>query len=593
MQERRRQRDAAIEELHEIQRHLTQRDLRLETLHQIIEKGEGLDYGTQNVLSGLDEPERIKEKLNGIVASAIEVEPQFISAIEAALHDHLQAVLLTDSSLAGEIIGKLNDGKLGRAAIALQDFLHAEEGTDRQFMPNGAIAWALDRVKARPEVQPLMNRLLRDVVIVEDLATALRLKTEHPALCFVTLNGEMLSAHGVIHGGAGKEEAASTLRREAESRKLREEAGPAARPPPPSRRSRSRNCASSSRSRRATKPTRAMRRRRTATASASFTEKSASCSVPCSRPRPSSTASSGSRTRSANAWLPPKPRSRGTARPPRACGRQLEENHQREQELEREIENIIRREAESTERLNELKTAFAVEQSALQGVERQKAPLASRLEELQNSITPLRKRNLHLGAAHRVRAEREPPARGGSRGRAPPARRGRGGEREARRGAQRRLRESHGAGERAQRLRQRHAELNEHRSRAEVQQTRVDLRLENLTTQVHDRYQISLDAFEPDPHTLLLALNEQKEAARPQPQTQGHDGLAHRRAAGSSVLTDARTTRILTRIRPKPQPALAETKPRRSSRDSKTSPTGISCRRSSPNCASASKAWAR
>ncbi len=100
-----------------IQRHLTQRNLRLEALHQIIEKGEGLDFGTQNVLGGLDEPDRIKDKLNGIVASAIEVEPQFISAIEAALHDHLQAVLLTDSSLADEIIGKLNSGKLGRAAL--------------------------------------------------------------------------------------------------------------------------------------------------------------------------------------------------------------------------------------------------------------------------------------------------------------------------------------------------------------------------------------------------------------------------------------------------------------------------------------------
>ena len=509
MQERRLQRAGAIEELHGIQRHLTQRDLRLETLHQIIEKGEGLDYGTQNVLGGLDEPERIKEKLNGIVASAIEVDPQFISAIEAALHDHLQAVLLTDSSLADEIISKLNSGKLGRAAIALQDYLHAEEGTDRQFMPNGAIAWALDRVKARPEVQPLMNRLLRDVAIVEDLATALRLKMEHPALCFVTLNGEMLSAHGVIHGGAGKEEAASTLRREAESRKLREEAGllqaaaavkeeqieelrvkleEEARDEANARDAAQKNRDGISELHgKISVVQRALQQATAKLDSLEWEQKQI-----------------GERLASAEAAIA------GHREAAAACGRQLEENQQREQELEREIENIIRREAESTERLNELKTAFAVEQGALQGVERQKAPLASRLEELQNSIT--RYENEIFTWEQRIESAQDENRRLAED--VEDARRQHGaveeesakldGERNAAFEKVTVLENELNA------LRQRHAELNEHRSRAEVQQTRVDLRLENLTTQVHDRYQISLDAFEPDPHALLLALGEQK-----------------------------------------------------------------------------------
>jgi len=509
IQDHRLRREAAIEELNEIQRHLTQRDLRLETLHQIIEKGEGLDYGTQNVLGGLDEPERIKEKLNGIVASAIEVEPQFISAIEAALHDHLQAVLLTDSSMAGEIIGKLTEGKLGRAAIALQDYLHAEEGTDRQFMPNGAIAWALDRVKARPEVQPLMNRLLRDVAIVEDLATALRLRTEHPSLCFVTLNGEMLSAHGVIHGGAGKEEAASTLRREAESRKLREESTvlqaavsvkeeqieelrvkleEEARNEANARDAAQKNRDSISQIHgKISVVQRALQQATAKLDSLDWEQKQI-----------------GERLASAEAAVAVHREAAAS------CARQLEENQRREQELEREIENVIRREAESTDRLNELKTAFAVEQSALQGVERQKAPLASRLEELQNSIT--RYENEIFTWEQRIESAQDENRR--LTDEVEDARRQHGVvEDETTKLDQ----ERRDAFEKVtvlenelNALRQRHAELNEHRSRAEVQQTRVDLRLENLTTQVQDRYQISLDAFEPDPHTLLLALREQK-----------------------------------------------------------------------------------
>ena len=61
-------------------------------------------------------------------------------------------------------------------------------------------------------------------------------------------------------------------------------------------------------------------------------------------------------------------------------------------------------------------------------------------------------------------------------------------------------------------LRQKQATLGDHRSRAEVQQTRVELKLENLTSQIQERYHLSLDAFEPDPHALLLTIAEQRKS---------------------------------------------------------------------------------
>ncbi|MDZ4289190.1 MAG: AAA family ATPase, partial [Prosthecobacter sp.] len=94
--EKRRHRDATNDELNELQRAVTQRRSRVEVLEQLLQKGEGLAEGTQQVLKGLDNPEVFATGVRGILASSIEVEPQFISAIEAALRDHLQAVLLTD-----------------------------------------------------------------------------------------------------------------------------------------------------------------------------------------------------------------------------------------------------------------------------------------------------------------------------------------------------------------------------------------------------------------------------------------------------------------------------------------------------------------
>jgi len=54
--------------------------------------------------------------------------------------------------------------------------------------------------------------------------------------------------------------------------------------------------------------------------------------------------------------------------------------------------------------------------------------------------------------------------------------------------------------------------MSEHRNRAEVQLTRVDLRLENVVSQMMERHQVSIDAFEPDPHGLLLSIANQKKA---------------------------------------------------------------------------------
>ncbi|MEI6534494.1 MAG: chromosome segregation protein SMC, partial [Verrucomicrobiaceae bacterium] len=507
--EERLQRETSLEEMNELQRQLTQRRSRLEAHHHIMERGEGLEKGTQSVLLGLDDPERFKAGIHGIIASSIEVEPAFISAIEAALHDDLQAVLLTDASLATEIIDRLSRGKLGRAALAPQNFLNGESNTDRQFMPNGGIAWALDKIKAKPEVQPLMNRLLRDVLIVEDLETAIRLKTGHTSLCFVTLKGETLSAHGIIHGGAGKEETTSTLRRETESRTLREEvtvleaAQMVKEEEIEDLRSRlEEHQREEANARDATQKNRE-----------SISQTHGKLSI-VQRALQQAAAKLDSleweqgqiaqRLASAEAGIQ-KHRENAAL-----SSQLLEETQRREQELEGEIEAVIRREAESTERLNELKTALALEQGALQNIERQKAPLADRLAELEGSIS--RYENEIFIWQQRVESAQKENERlsidlNETRQQLAVVEQEGGDLTDQRNAAFEKVtvleNELNG-------LRQRHNELNDHRSRAEVQQTRVDLRLENLGTQIHERYQVSLEAFEPDPHALLLAINEQK-----------------------------------------------------------------------------------
>jgi chromosome segregation protein len=509
IQEKRRQRDATLEELGQLQRQATQRRSRLEVLQQILEKGEGLELGTQNLLKGLDDPERIKGGIRGLVASGIEVEPQFISAIEAALRDHLQAVLLSHTALADEVITKLTEQRLGKAAVVPQDLLGHNGATERQFMPNGGVAWALDKVRAQPHVQPLMERVLRDVLIVPDLATALRLKPHHQDLSFVTLIGEVLTNHGVIHGGAGKEEAASTLRRETELRELRvqvesldlqivekEELVEELRMALEAQQREEANARDASQLNREAlsqyqgKVSVVQRALQQATAKLDSLEWEQN--------------QIGQRLSAAETQIKQYREANDSA------NIQIEETQERERALETQIEAVIRREMESTERLNELKTALALEQSALQNVERQKAPLAGRLEELEASISRFenecfiwRQRIDAAVAENRRLVEETEEARRlltnvDNEGRESVERRNAAFERVTALEAE------------LNAIRTRHGELNEHRSRAEVQQTRVEMKLENLIAHVQDRYQVSLDTFEADPHALLLSLSEQK-----------------------------------------------------------------------------------
>lgn len=507
--EKRRQRDELMERLNELQRAVTQRRSRLEIIEQLLQKGEGLAEGTQQVLKGLDRPEVFSVGIRGILASSIEVEPQFIAPIEAALHDHLQAVLLTDSELAGQILDRLAEQKLGKAAILPADFLTMKPQPDRQLVPEGCIAWAIDKVRAKPGVQEITDRLLGNVLIVEDLHTALRMKRILRDVSVATLKGEFIGADGIIHGGATKEEGASTLRREAEVRTLKaelegleyqllekEEAAETLRHQledmqreevtirEQSQRSREEF---SQLSGQVTVVQRALQQAVTKLESVEWDQNQIA-----------------NRIQAAEAQIQWQQEEAKVAR------EQLEGAREHEQQLEVEMEAFLRRELESQERLSELRNSLALEQNSLHSIERQKAPMASRLHELENSIH----RFENEIAAWRGRIEQSL------------AENARFSEQvEGQRAAvaaiedhlQGRTEERAAAFERVNalesqlvQLRQQSQGLTESRNRIEVQLTRVDLRLENLVNQVQERYNFHISAFEPDYHALMLTIDEQK-----------------------------------------------------------------------------------
>ncbi|MEP6698695.1 MAG: chromosome segregation protein SMC [Verrucomicrobiota bacterium] len=192
---------AAEKEISRVERALAEKQARLEVLQQMTMEGEGLEKGSQAVLRGLHDPARIQPAIGGALVSNLNVDRAFVPALEAAFGRNMHAVVLHDEKLAAEIFETLKAQKLGQGALALPELAANLSRPAESTLPEGALAWAMEKVDAPEKLQPLVRHLLGDVAIVSDLTAALALKRRMPHLQLATLAGEFVSAEGIIFGG--------------------------------------------------------------------------------------------------------------------------------------------------------------------------------------------------------------------------------------------------------------------------------------------------------------------------------------------------------------------------------------------------------
>jgi chromosome segregation protein len=205
------------------ERTLAEKRSRLDVLRQLNEEGEGLAQGSQAVLKGVDDPGKFRDAIAGSLVAHLDVDPKFIPAIEAALGRNLHAVVLKNADAALEIIARLKKNKLGQAALLIPQFTQPAEQSVRKILPEGALAWATDKLVAPRSLEPLVRQLLANVIIFSDLQEALECKKHEAALAMATLAGEFISAEGIIFGGSSDVRATSLLERKAQIADLAKE----------------------------------------------------------------------------------------------------------------------------------------------------------------------------------------------------------------------------------------------------------------------------------------------------------------------------------------------------------------------------------
>ncbi|MGB6222399.1 chromosome segregation protein SMC [Haloferula sp.] len=503
--------DAARTTASEAHKSLAQRSSRLDVLRQLVASGEGFEGGTRQVLNGLDQPDQFKPGIQGVLAGFIEADNECARAIEVALGGHLQAVLVADESLAETLIARLTEKKLGHAAILPESFVGAAAGTQMETVPDGAIAWALDRVKIDSRVSGVIERLLEKVLIVPDLATALRLRPGHREIIFATKQGELIGAEGIVSGGAAGEGNVSVLERQNEVRDLEVEVAQLSASEEAARNRVAHLESEVVRFQEEVESARERMQRHKVEMSTLQGELSLATrelegvetkleSVRWER------GDLESREQSAN-------EGRSSLEQDLVAGRErLEACESDQQRLQSQVESAQRDAAELAEGLNELRTALAVERQSKQAQEAQQQPMEARLAELrevsvrreteinaflermegavQENARLIEECDTHRHEAEDLEAELE--SRAGRRNEL--------------------LSEIDKAEAELANARRGHAKASEQRGREEVAVTKIELRLENLVNAILERHNIELATFEPDAHALLSCIASQKEA---------------------------------------------------------------------------------
>jgi chromosome segregation protein len=213
----------AEQNLAAIERTLTEKRSRVDVLRQLNDEGEGLAEGSQAVLKGLDDPEQFREVIAGSLVAHLDVDSKFVPAIEAALGRNLHAVILKSTGVVSEIIARLRKKKLGQAALLIPQLTGSTQEPARKSLPEGALAWATDKLIAPASLEPLVRQLLGDVVIFSDLQGAIECKKREPTLAMATLAGEFISPEGIVFGGSSEVRSGSLLERKAQIADLAKE----------------------------------------------------------------------------------------------------------------------------------------------------------------------------------------------------------------------------------------------------------------------------------------------------------------------------------------------------------------------------------
>ncbi|MDP8254105.1 MAG: chromosome segregation protein SMC [Candidatus Alcyoniella australis] len=212
------------ERYEDIKGELESRRVRLKSLKAMRDNLEGYQRGVQSILrhAGGDHPEPLN--VRGVVADFLDTDQRYETALEAVLGDRLQGVVVDDQTCGISAIEYLKSSSAGRSTFIPMNL--------RQQVPNqfGNTALSMAECPLREVVnvktgyETVADYLLGDTLLVKDIDTAHRVwKANGYRGMLVTIEGELLDDRGAMTGGTPESVQSGILQAKREIKQLEQE----------------------------------------------------------------------------------------------------------------------------------------------------------------------------------------------------------------------------------------------------------------------------------------------------------------------------------------------------------------------------------
>lgn len=204
------------EELTRLERDIIYRENEADRLKQKIEIQERLAETLEDYSEGVRYLVKDRrEKSTSVVIDKLEVEDKFKTAIETALGEISNYLIVNDEAAARNLIAMLRDEEKGKVTFIIRENLYKntffnifQDEFPEILNKQGVYGWADRFINCPEEYWPLFRYLLDEYIIVEDFDTAMKLSKDN-FIKFITLDGDIITNSFLR---AGSKTAADTLK---------------------------------------------------------------------------------------------------------------------------------------------------------------------------------------------------------------------------------------------------------------------------------------------------------------------------------------------------------------------------------------------
>ena len=191
---------------------------KLSALKEFVDGYKGYGQSVQQLMNDTKTNATLKETILGVVANVLSVKENYATAIESALGEKVQHVIVKNTADAKYVVDHLKYRQYGRLSMLPLANLKKKEPVDKAVQKEaGFVAFASDVVTCDDKFASVINSLLGDTVICKDYQSAVALSQNfNQSFHCVTVDGEKIAKKGTISVGSTQKKQGGLLSYDAE-----------------------------------------------------------------------------------------------------------------------------------------------------------------------------------------------------------------------------------------------------------------------------------------------------------------------------------------------------------------------------------------